>query len=100
MRGDEGDEADRAGGRDGDAGEHDRGGEQRQPRALDADAERAGEVVAELERVGAAGRARASAGQQQRERGGERPDLLPAAAVDRADEPDVGLRRPRRSAPR
>ena len=36
---------------DRDAGQHDRGGEQRQPRALDAEPERAGEVVAELERV-------------------------------------------------
>ena len=51
MRREERDESDRPGGGHGEAGQHHGGAEQQQPRALDAQAEAARDVVAEPEDV-------------------------------------------------
>ena len=78
VRGDEGDEADRPGGGHREPGQHDRGGEQRQPRALDAEAEAAGDVVAEREHVDAARERASISGTSTRERRRERPAPAPS----------------------
>ena len=59
------------------------------PGALDADAERAGGVVAHLQQAAAAGRPAASAAASTTSATASGPDLVPAAAVERADQPDL-----------